>query len=416
MLEKPIIELGKKIDWYLAALKSWKKSKIIKNIGDKSSFFYYKGQLIEGKKHGYGEYGWSNGNYYYGLFLNDNKVSEAIGKLIFKNGREFRGYTQRFSYKFDYGLYKLENQDFVVSAYYVSNRKLCRYFNVGLSKFGNNIYDGYFSADSPSGFNISYNLEHNMLFFGYYSKNGFQDNIFTVYNGYYHYGKKDNINRFVATSKKLYINDYEVVFGRIDSLGYTGRCWQLRFNEFTFRGTFSKNLKNGYGLMKFFNGNLYEGNFIDDLFQGKGTLIDLDFGKYVGEFYKGLKHGHGRLTSKDGIKYIGNFNNDKLDGVVEVIDVHNTICIKCKYIKGEFSEIFSATYIANNTHYAFPFLEFGFATFFMVFSTDKENGYRGLVRLNYINGEKFVYFNNGEIEISNLKSLDYILNEYKNLN
>ena len=54
-------------------------------------------------------------------------------------------------------------------------------------------------------------------------------------------------------------------------------------------------------------GFLYTGDWINDLFHGKGTYYWTDGTKYVGEFYRGLIYGKGKLTKPSGEIYEGFF-------------------------------------------------------------------------------------------------------------
>ena len=48
--------------------------------------------------------------------------------------------------------------------------------------------------------------------------------------------------------------------------------------------------------MTFKNGCIYEGDFHDNMIDGKGKYIYPDGKEYNGDFQKGLKHGYGRLS------------------------------------------------------------------------------------------------------------------------
>jgi len=69
----------------------------------------------------------------------------------------------------------------------------------------------------------------------------------------------------------------------------------------------------GNGLVKLYeNGkvyNQYEGALKNNVFHGKGTLIDADGNKYIGSFQNGKKHGKGEFTSPYGNSYKGLWEN-----------------------------------------------------------------------------------------------------------
>ena len=56
-----------------------------------------------------------------------------------------------------------------------------------------------------------------------------------------------------------------------------------------------------------YEGELYEGEFKDNRYHGKGTLTSTDGAKYVGEFKDNRYHGKGEHTFPDGSKYVGEY-------------------------------------------------------------------------------------------------------------
>ena len=58
----------------------------------------------------------------------------------------------------------------------------------------------------------------------------------------------------------------------------------------------------------------YSGQLLNDLPDGKGTLIKNDETKYEGDFKTGFQEGRGVLLRTNGDKYEGDFVNDKLEG------------------------------------------------------------------------------------------------------
>ena len=60
------------------------------------------------------------------------------------------------------------------------------------------------------------------------------------------------------------------------------------------------NCKNGYGIIIFDDGSVYEGQWKKGLFDGMGKLIFPSSSSYTGEFKKGLMHGYGKINLPNG--------------------------------------------------------------------------------------------------------------------
>ena len=65
-----------------------------------------------------------------------------------------------------------------------------------------------------------------------------------------------------------------------------------------YKGNFSNDLPNGIGIYYFKNGDRYEGSFKDGKKHGKGTIIFKNGGKFKGEFKNDLKHGKGEYKDQ----------------------------------------------------------------------------------------------------------------------
>ena len=86
--------------------------------------------------------------------------------------------------------------------------------------------------------------------------------------------------------------------------------------EGSYFGEFLNNKMHGKGILFDMNGNIiYEGDFVNDYFEGNGKYVYDDGEYYIGQFLKGKKNGKGVLYYADGnIKYKGDFVNNKLEG------------------------------------------------------------------------------------------------------
>lgn len=63
--------------------------------------------------------------------------------------------------------------------------------------------------------------------------------------------------------------------------------------------------------MKYANGDVYEGTFVDGVKSGKGVYKFADGGIYTGTYKNDLRHGFGTLTYTGGNVYRGQWKDDK---------------------------------------------------------------------------------------------------------
>ena len=116
-------------------------------------------------------------------------------------------------------------------------------------------------------------------------------------------------------------------------------------------------LKNGYGMLEFASGNIYEGEFKSDAITGNGTIHFLAGGKtmddphdyYEGDFVDGKKQGSGTYTWADGSTYTGGFENDMRHGQGEYVDSDGS-SYKGTYVNGMKHGSGDATY-NDTSHY-----------------------------------------------------------------
>ena len=66
--------------------------------------------------------------------------------------------------------------------------------------------------------------------------------------------------------------------------------------------------------VNFSNGNKYEGEFKNDMFEGYGIYCYSNGDIYEGEFKIDLKNGYGKYYYSDGRVYAGEFKNNKFEG------------------------------------------------------------------------------------------------------
>jgi len=145
-----------------------------------------------------------------------------------------------------------------------------------------------------------------------------------VYEGEFKNNLKDGNGKFIFPNGLIYEGEFKnnknegylkaydkcgnIVFdGTINEKGEaTGFIMQKEKSEYEYEGYVVNNLKEGKGKLTFANGNVYEGEFRDDMRHGKGTLYCkeiYDDGEVYEEIYEGywendMKNGKGETRIK----------------------------------------------------------------------------------------------------------------------
>ena len=86
-----------------------------------------------------------------------------------------------------------------------------------------------------------------------------------------------------------------------------------------YEGEFANDLYNGRGKITFASGASYEGDFYENMFHGNGTYIQPNnTGKYEGAWEQGKWHGFGVYVDADGVEWKGDFFMGKYESPVDV--------------------------------------------------------------------------------------------------
>lgn len=86
------------------------------------------------------------------------------------------------------------------------------------------------------------------------------------------------------------------------------------------------NCKDGFGKKQFEEG-IYEGNFKNSKFNGKGEFKNTKGASYNGAWVNNIKTGIGKLIRSNGTSYIGSFKNDKRHGNGKEYDSKETLLL-----------------------------------------------------------------------------------------
>ena len=86
-------------------------------------------------------------------------------------------------------------------------------------------------------------------------------------------------------------------------------------DEYIYEGNFHNDMKNGRGKITFINtGDYYEGEFTNDKITGYGKYIWSNKHQYIGDFIEGEMDGKGKYIWPDGSEYEGEYVNNKREG------------------------------------------------------------------------------------------------------
>ena len=122
----------------------------------------------------------------------------------------------------------------------------------------------------------------------------------------------------------------------------------LYANGSTYEGGFKLDMMHGYGVYKDPAGNIYQGEWAEDMREGKAVFAS-SYCRYEGEYKANKRHGqgkevdgmgntfigeykdgiavHGKMNYANGDVYIGNFNDDERHGRGKFIDCEEGITL-----------------------------------------------------------------------------------------
>jgi len=93
-----------------------------------------------------------------------------------------------------------------------------------------------------------------------------------------------------------------------------------------YNGTLNNNLFDGYGILIWRNGDIYEGQFLEGIINGTGKITSRSY-IYIGGFKDGLFEGEGKITYTNGGSYEGLFKNGLYHGYGTNVDQIGNIYI-----------------------------------------------------------------------------------------
>ncbi|XP_010274530.1 PREDICTED: MORN repeat-containing protein 1 [Nelumbo nucifera] len=128
-----------------------------------------------------------------------------------------------------------------------------------------------------------------------------------VYEGEFHKGKCSGSGVYYYYMSGRYEGDW--VDERYD--GYGVETWARGSR---YRGQYRQGLRHGLGVYRFYTGDVYSGEWSNGQSHGCGVHTCEDGSRYVGEFKWGVKHGLGHYHFRNGDTYAGEYFADKMHG------------------------------------------------------------------------------------------------------
>lgn len=237
----------------------------------------YKGEILNGKRSGFGICLFSNKDKYEGLWKND--LMHCVGKYIFSDGSIYTGDFKDGLIE-GLGMHRYVNKD-IYKGYYKNNKREGK--GVLYYKDGSK-YTGSWNEDKQSGEGelIKSNGEH--------------------YKGQFLDGKFNGRGEYIYSDGSKYIGEYK------NNVFHGHGCF-IKINGDIYEGEYKYGCKRGYGILKTRSNGTYEGEFKDDLFEGTGRYTYNDKSIYEGDFKKGKKEGIGTFICKS-YKYIGEWKEN----------------------------------------------------------------------------------------------------------
>ena len=137
------------------------------------------------------------------------------------------------------------------------------------------------------------------------------------YVGEWHNNKREGMGRFYSAMQYEYTGGWKAD----KKEGHGTMIWETEADDSRVRyiGEFHQDVMQGHGMVEYFNGDRYEGEFYLSMPHGKGKFFfnqeDYSRSVYEGDMKEGRIEGHGVLTYIDGDRYEGEFLEGLCHGI-----------------------------------------------------------------------------------------------------
>ena len=274
----------------------------------------FKGDILDYKKHGVGEYQFTNGHRFKGSFILDKRNGQGV--FMIGNGDKYEGFWKDDVF-IGSAKYTLNNGDFYIGEVKKDNSVVGKgklTLNNG-DKYNGNIINGIAQGHGQL------ITKKGKIYVGNFS-NGNIDGIGVEispleynYKGMFKYGKKCGQGHIVYENKKEYIGYFNNDIVCLEQGIFTF----IFENGNKFEGEYLAGKQYDVGTYIFVDGNSYHGSVIENKVVGNGTYTFKNGDVYKGKFEDDIICGYGELLKNNGDKYIGEFKNNKKNGKMDLI-------------------------------------------------------------------------------------------------
>jgi hypothetical protein len=144
-----------------------------------------------------------------------------------------------------------------------------------------------------------------------------------------------------------YNNDYLKYIGPFKNYGANGirKYYSKDYkNKIIYEGNFENGFPNGHGKIYYYEGNkeigYYDGSWVYSKRSGKGEIKYKDGDMYIGDFENDVKEGGGKYIYNDHYYYEGGYKNDERHGQGKVCNSKDEIICEGNFIKNKYQKSF----------------------------------------------------------------------------
>ena len=287
--------------------------------------FSYEGEFKNRDFNGFGIMVYPSGDRYTGGWINGSKQGQ--GTMLYKNGDLYKG-AWNTNFKDGYG-----EMNYANGSYYTGNWSLDQKSGKGqMNYLGGDKYTGLWKNDKKNGYGF-YLLLSGDSYFGEFNNNLKSGKGKIAYsNGNTFFGEWKN-NKKNGPGILYAKNGYKLI-GNWKKNKYAGpninsKGKVLSFIIISGHGEYTGDIdeeiiiRSGSGIMNYYNGDVYDGNWNNDKFNGTGRMAYSNGDIYEGGWRNGIYFGYGKLNTNISNRYpkqyVGYWKNKIFAGKADII-------------------------------------------------------------------------------------------------